>query len=83
MILPGGAGFAGSRRRPIAPYGRFCVAAGHQLGFNDLKAIEVAGYVGAIAGANPEPFNFRKGQGIQRLVEEISRSSRERAWVRL
>jgi hypothetical protein len=28
-----------------APYGLFCVAAGHQIGFNDLKAIEVAGYV--------------------------------------
>lgn len=42
-----------------APYGRFCVAPGHQLGFNDLKAIEVAGYIEAIAGARPRPFNFR------------------------
>ena len=28
------------------PYGLFCVAPGHQLGFNDLKAIEVAGFLG-------------------------------------
>lgn len=63
-----------------APYGLFCVAAGHQLGFNDLKAIEVAGYVNAIAGKGPEPFNFRKGLGIQKLVETIQQSSRERAW---
>ena len=63
------------------PYGLFCVAAGHQLGFNDLKAIEVAGYVNAIAGKGPEPFNFRKGLRIQSLVETIQASSRTGAWM--
>lgn len=62
------------------PYGLFCVAAGHQLGFNDLKAIEVAGFVNAIAGAIPEPFGFRSGLRIQSLVETIQLSSRERMW---
>lgn len=65
------------------PYGRFCVAPGHQLGFNDLKAIEVAGYVAAIAGDAPEPFNFRAGLRIQTLVETIQKSSAERAWRRV
>ena len=64
-----------------APYGLFCVAAGHQLGFNDLKAIEVAGYVNAIAGKGPEPFSFRKGLRIQTLVETIQTSSREQRWL--
>ena len=64
-----------------APYGLFCVAPGHQLGFNDLKAIEVAGYVNAIAGKGPEPFNFRKGLRIQTLVETIQTSSREGRWL--
>ena len=41
-----------------APYDRFIPAPGHGLGFNDLKAIEVAGYLDAIAGRRPEPFNF-------------------------
>jgi predicted dehydrogenase len=63
-----------------APYGRFCVAPGHQLGFNDLKAIEVAGYLEAIAGVRPEPFNFRAGLRIQTLVETIQHSSRSQAW---
>lgn len=63
------------------PYGLFCVAAGHQIGFNDLKAIEVAGYVNAIAGQGPEPFNFRKGLRIQSLVETIQSSSREGRWL--
>lgn len=63
------------------PYGQFCVAPGHQIGFNDLKAIEVAGFVQAIAGAAPEPFNFRKGLRIQTLVETIHQSSRDGRWL--
>jgi len=62
------------------PYGLFCVAAGHQIGFNDLKAIEVAGYLDAIAGRRAEPFNFRAGLRIQTLVEAIHESSRAGAW---
>lgn len=62
------------------PYGRFCVAPAHQLGFNDLKAIEVAGFVAAIAGGAEEPFNFRKGLRIQSLVETIQASWAKRAW---
>ena len=64
-----------------APYGLFCVAPGHQIGFNDLKAIEVAGYINAIAGKAPEPFSFRKGLRIQTLVETIQTSSREGRWI--
>jgi predicted dehydrogenase len=64
-----------------APYGLFCVAPGHQLGFNDLKAIEVAGFVQAIAGRHPEPFGFRAGLRIQSLVEAIQQSSSRECWV--
>ncbi|KGJ02838.1 Predicted dehydrogenase [Paracoccus halophilus] len=78
-------GHRGFRRIEAAPdhppYGSFCVAPGHQLGFNDLKAIEVAGYLRAIAGEIPEPFNFRKGLGIQTLVETIQKSSSQRQWL--
>jgi predicted dehydrogenase len=62
------------------PYGLFCVAPGHQLGFNDLKAIEVAGFLDAVAGRRPEPFNLRAGLRIQTLVETIHASSRAGAW---
>ncbi len=63
-----------------APYGLFCVAPGHQLGFNDLKTIEVAGFLDALAGRRPEPFSFRAGLRVQTLVETIQASSREGAW---
>ncbi|HVG47461.1 MAG TPA: Gfo/Idh/MocA family oxidoreductase [Rubellimicrobium sp.] len=63
-----------------APYGRFCVAPGHQLGFNDLKAIEIAGFLDALAGTAPEPFNFRQGARIQGLVESVLASAKEERW---
>ncbi|SDR63894.1 Predicted dehydrogenase [Rhizobiales bacterium GAS113] len=77
-------GCQGFRRIEAAPdhppYGLFCVAPGHQLGFNDLKAIEAAGFLDAVAGRRPEPFNFRAGLRIQTLVETIHASSRAGAW---
>lgn len=63
------------------PYGLFCVAPGHQLGFNDLKAIEVARFIEAIAGKRSEPFAFRAGERIQTLVEAVQRSAREGRWM--
>lgn len=79
---PGRRGFRRIEASPDhPPYGLFCVAPGHQLGFNDLKAIEVAGFLDAIAGRAPEPFNFRAGQRIQTLVETIQTSARAGAWL--
>ena len=63
------------------PYGQFCVAPGHQIGFNDLKAIEIAKFSEAIAGIADEPFNFRAGYRIQHLVEKIQESSRTKSWL--
>lgn len=81
------AGRRGFRRIEAAPdhppYGRFCVAPGHQIGFNDLKAIEIEGYLRAIAGEIPEPFGFAAGLRIQQLVETIQRSSAARQWMRV
>jgi predicted dehydrogenase len=79
------AGRRGFRRIEAAPdhdpYGFFCVAPGHQLGFNDLKTIEVARFLDCLAGKRPEPFNFRAGARVQALVEAIQDSSRRKAWV--
>ncbi len=63
------------------PYGQFCVAPGHQIGFNDLKAIEMAGFLRAIAGEAAAPFDFGRGLRIQQLVEAVAEASRSRAWV--
>ena len=55
----------------------------HQIGFNDLKAIEVLGFLRAIAGEIPEPFGFAAGARIQALVETIAESARAGAWRRV
>ena len=57
------------------PYGLFCVAPGHQLGYNDLKAIEIQGFVESIAGLRSEPFNFRAGARVQSLVDAVAESA--------
>lgn len=79
------AGRRGFRRIEAAPehppYGNFCVAPGHQLGFNDLKAIEIAGFLRTIAEEIPEPFSFRAGLRIQTLVETIQKASSGKTWL--
>ncbi len=63
------------------PYEAFCVAAGHQIGFNDLKAIEVRDFLVAVAGGARIGPGFAEGHGIQRLVDLAYRSAREQRWL--
>ena len=65
------------------PYGAFCVAAGHQIGFNDLKAIEVRDFLTAVAGGLRAGPDFAGGAEIQNLVETAYRSSREKRWIEI
>lgn len=65
------------------PYGAFCVAPGHQLGFNDLKTIEVRDFLLAIAGKPAGHADFREGLEVQRTVDAIYRSASERRWIEL
>jgi predicted dehydrogenase len=65
------------------PYGAFCPAPGHQLGFNDLKVIEVKTLIDAITG-NGKPFpDFREAYEVERVVDAVRLSSDERRWVSL
>jgi predicted dehydrogenase len=63
-------------------YGAFCPAAGHQLGFNDLKVMEVAGLLEGLAGGPaPEP-DFTAAWRIAQVIEAIQLSAAEGRWVR-
>ncbi len=65
------------------PYGEFCVAGGHQLGFNDLKTIEMGEFLRAIGGGNRVGPDFREAYEIQKVVEAAMASSRARSWVKI
>lgn len=58
------------------PYGRFCPAPGHQLGFNDLKTIECADLLRAIAGIAPCSPDFTQGLEIERVIHAMAESAR-------
>ncbi len=62
------------------PYGQFCVAPGHQLGFNDLKTIEMAEFLDAIAGGARRGPDFREAWEVQKVVDAAIESSRTGGW---
>jgi predicted dehydrogenase len=66
-----------------APYGGFCVAPGHQLGFNDLKTIEMAEFLAAIAGGPKLGPDFAEAYEIQKVVEVAIESSKQNKRLRI
>jgi predicted dehydrogenase len=65
------------------PYGAFCPAPGHQLGFNDMKVIEVRDLLLAVAGKGEAWPDFREAWEIQRVIDAVIRSDAGRRWVRI
>ncbi|MGK9234951.1 Gfo/Idh/MocA family oxidoreductase [Inquilinus limosus] len=64
-------------------YGAFSPAAGHGLGFNDLKVIEVAQLLDAIAGGPAAYPDFAVAAALEKVSEAIGRSAAERRWIRV
>ncbi|MFS2222618.1 Gfo/Idh/MocA family protein [Pantoea sp. B65] len=65
------------------PYGAFCPAPGHQLGFNDLKTIEIAEFLRAIAGQKVSGPDFREAWEIQKVIDGAIASAREKCRVNI
>ncbi|MDH3753997.1 MAG: Gfo/Idh/MocA family oxidoreductase [Acidimicrobiia bacterium] len=62
-------------------YASFVPAPGHQLGFNDLKAIEVRDLVEGIASPDGRPWpDFREAWEVQRVIDAIIASDGRGAW---
>ncbi|QNT78476.1 Gfo/Idh/MocA family protein [Entomobacter blattae] len=64
-------------------YGAFCLASGHQLGFNDLKILEVKKLLDCIATGRQTDLSFRDALQVTRVSEAIARSSEEGCWVEM
>ncbi|QFI19817.1 Gfo/Idh/MocA family oxidoreductase (plasmid) [Klebsiella aerogenes] len=65
------------------PYGLFCPAPGHQLGFNDLKTIEMLEFMQAIAAGNTDGPDFKEAYEIQKIVDAAVTSSRKKSWMKV
>ncbi|GAB4391665.1 MAG: Gfo/Idh/MocA family oxidoreductase [Kiloniellaceae bacterium] len=58
------------------PYDRFCPAPGHQLGFLDLKTIEVAELLGALAGGPAARPDFDDALVYETVIHAIAESAK-------
>ena len=65
------------------PYGNFCPAPGHGLGFNDLKTIELANFLRAITEDVPAYPDFAAALRFERVIHAIARSAECGARVRV
>lgn len=64
-------------------YGDFCPASGHQLGYNDLKTIEVKATIDAITGAPSSAKDFADALQVELVADAMRRSHRERGWAKV
>jgi hypothetical protein len=73
-------GFKTIRLGPQHPdHGRFVPVRGHQLGFADLKTIEVARLAEILAGARADSPNFDDALAVATIIDAVPR----REWVRV
>ncbi|SES22233.1 Predicted dehydrogenase [Tranquillimonas rosea] len=59
------------------PYGAFCPAPGHQLGFGDLKTIEATAFLRAISTETSAYPDFTDALAFEQVIHAIDTSARE------
>lgn len=57
------------------PYGQFVAAAGHQLGFNDLKVVEAHELLCAIVEDRPAIPSFKKALHFEKVIHAIAEAA--------
>jgi len=63
------------------PYDRFIPAAGHNLGFNDLKVIECRQLIARMEGEPSVSISFEEGILIERTIAAMAKSFQDGKWV--
>ncbi|MFJ4143120.1 Gfo/Idh/MocA family protein [Pseudomonas sp. NPDC089734] len=85
LYRPGATGRDGFQTLLAGPslpgYAAFCPAPGHQLGYNELKALEVHALIQAVCGQGQRGPDFEEAWQIERLAAAIRLSAREQRWV--
>ncbi|WP_343251981.1 Gfo/Idh/MocA family oxidoreductase [Marinomonas sp. S3726] len=62
-------------------YQAFCVSAGHGLGFNDIKAVEVRDLYEGIVNNKPLWPDFRAATQVNIILDKVVESHANNAWV--
>jgi predicted dehydrogenase len=81
---PGRDGFQRILAGPAQPgYASFCPAPGHQLGYNELKTLEVHELIQALGGQGSNGTDFAEAMEVERLATAIRMAAKEMRWVSL
>ncbi len=62
-------------------YANLCVSAGHGIGFNDQKTVEIRDLINGIAAGDRMWPDFAEGLQVQKVLEAIALSALERRWM--
>ncbi|ERO60523.1 Gfo/Idh/MocA family protein [Pseudomonas piscis] len=69
---------------PALPgYAAFSPAPGHQLGYNELKTLEVQELLMAMCGQGRDGTDFQEAWEVERLAAAIRLAAREQRWITL
>ena len=61
-------------------YAPFCPSAGHGLGFNELKVIELAAFLNDIAKDRPAQPTFETALEFEKVIHAIAESACDKSW---
>ncbi|QUX95312.1 myo-inositol 2-dehydrogenase [Marinomonas sp. CT5] len=64
-------------------YQAFCVSAGHGLGFNDMKAVEIRDLFQGVVNDAPLWPNFRAATQVNIILDSVVESYEKGAWVQV
>ena len=64
-------------------YQAFCVSAGHGLGFNDIKAVEVRDLYEGVMNDKPLWPDFRAATQVNIILDKVVESHAKQAWVEI
>jgi len=82
LCRAGESGFQRLLAGPALPgYAAFSPAPGHQLGYNELKTLEVHELIMALAGQGQSGTDFAEAVAVERLATAIRLAAREQRWV--
>ncbi|OOF36214.1 Gfo/Idh/MocA family protein [Rodentibacter heidelbergensis] len=80
---PARQGFKTILTGPLHPdYKHFCVSAGHGIGFNDQKTVEIRDLINGIAKNSTALYpDFEEGYKVSRILDAIALSCEQKRWV--